>query len=148
MNPTTQLQKCIEKTFLISLILWQSFSVSSSTLYTWLILLDSLALTLSNAGIAWQFCKFHSVNFTALTRLQYWDVVRRCNRPPSPPKPPTPLALVQSNGNSCVAGKDVGCSSRRLLLVSADFMQISTVNLCRATRIHCCRSAESWLSVE
>jgi len=36
----------------------------------------------------------------------------------------------------------------RRLLVSADFMQISTVNLCRATRIHCCRSADSWLSGE
>jgi len=36
----------------------------------------------------------------------------------------------------------------RRLLVSADFMQISTVNLCRATRIHCCRSADSRLSGE
>jgi len=97
--------------------------------------------TLSNAGLGRQFCKFHSVNFTALTRLQYWDVVRHIPPPHSPPSR-FPSGSVRRKA-LCSWKRCRLLLLRRRLLVSADFMQISTANLCRAPRIHCCRSADS-----
>lgn len=108
-------------------------------LYTWLIPLANLALC-QMLGSVDSFVSF----IQSISRLDKIAILRRCtaHTPLHPPPSRFPSGSVRRKA-LCSWKRCRLLLLRRRLLVSADFMQISTANLCRAPRIHCCRSADS-----